>query len=460
MRPLGRRSLRARLFVLIVLPLIVVAALSSAARFHTARDMSQQLYDDTLRVVAHTVAREVVLTRGDLVTDALLESLVTALGDPIFYQVRADEGYFIVGHSDAPEPANTAEVPGGVPFFFDAVYHGMPVRVVMLREFIADPEFDGWTSVTVWQTVTQRQALRLNLVGQAMLNGLLLVLAAAGLVWFGINRGLAPLTDLRAAVARRSETDLGPIRRGVPREVAPLVSTINSLFARLSAELDRRKAFISDAAHQLRNPVAAIQAQAEAAQAAKGSADMAARLDDLTIAARRLSRMSQQLLRLDAAQHSAQTGDAVDLSALAAEVARRRVPAALAAGVDLELDAPEAPLPVRINPVMIEEAIDNLIDNALKYGAAPGTRLAISLRRDTDMAVLTVADEGRGIAPQDAERVFERFFRLAPDDDSTGCGLGLPIVRTIAQSAGGDARILPSAKGCHIALSLPLSEAA
>lgn len=460
MNPLQQRSLRARLFVLIVLPLVVVAALSSLARFHLAREMSQQLYDDTLKVVAHTVAREVVLTRGDLVTDALLDSLVNALGDPIFYQVRADEGYFIAGHSDAPTPPDPAQVPGGVPFFFDAVYHGMPVRVVMLREFIADPEFDGWTSVYVWQTVSQRQALSLTLVAQAAVNLLLLVLSAAGLAWFGINRGLAPLMDLRAALARRSETDLAPIRRPVPREVAPLVATINGLFARLSAELARRNAFISDAAHQLRNPVAAIQAQAESAQAAQSDADLAARLDDLTVAARRLSRMSQQLLRLDAARESGQGDVSTDLGALAAEVARRFVPRALAARVDLELEAPDEALPVRANPVMLEEAIDNLIDNALKYGAPPDSRLLVSLGQEGGMAVLTVADEGPGIAPEDAEAAFSRFVRLAPEDDATGCGLGLPIVRAIARSAGGEARILPSDRGCHVALSLPLAGAA
>ena len=457
-RPQSRaRSLRTRLFVTIMLPLIVVAGLSSVVLQWLSREMSHNLYDDTLRVVAHTVAREVVLTKGDLVTDSLLDSLVGALGDPIYYQVRADGGYFLAGHSDAPLPDNPPDMPGGVPVFFDAVYHGEPVRAVILREFISDPDFDGWTTVEVWQTVTQRQALSMRMLAQSAVVLVLLLGAAAVLIWFGIRRGLAPLTDLRAALALRGAHDLRPIRRPVPPEARPLVTTINTLFARLSAELERRNAFISNAAHQLRNPVAAIQAQAEAARDSRTPGDQAERLRDLTDTARRLSRMSRQLLRLDAASQRRLPEDTppADLAGLASEVARRYVPAALRADIEIEYDGPQTPLFVRGDPVLIEELIDNLIDNALRYGCPPGSSLRLAVAESGGRAVLTVADEGPGIPPDDTEKVFERFVRLSHVEDG-GCGLGLPIVRAIARGAGGTARVVPTPRGCTIRVALPL----
>ena len=457
---LGRTpSLRTRLFVLLVVPLVFVALASSVVRYWSAQDMSKDLYDDTLKVVAHAVAREVVLTKGDLVADALLDSLVGALGDPIFYQVRAADGRFVTGHSDAPIPSEGLDVPGGTPVFFDSHYHGRPVRVVILREFIADIDFDGWTTVQVWQTVTQRQALSLSLVGQSVFNLLLIVGSAAILFWFGINWGLTPLTDLRSAVGLRSASDLRPIRRPVPHEVAPLVETINSLFARLREELDRRNAFIGNAAHQLRNPVAAIQAQAEAALSASSDSGRTARLEDLAQAARQLSRMSHQLLNFDIANEG--RGDDLqppsDLTGLVADVARRHVPRALRAHVDIELEPATEPLPIAGNRVMLEEAIDNLIDNGLKYGCAEGGRLSLVVERMGNMAALTVADDGPGIPPEASEQVFDRFVRLSEDSDG-GCGLGLSIVRAIAQRAGGDVGIIAVNNGCTVRMKLPIAQ--
>ncbi|MDO5648296.1 sensor histidine kinase [Paracoccus sp. (in: a-proteobacteria)] len=456
----GARSLRTRLFVLIVGPQLVLAVTASIILNWMARDVSRELYDDTLKVVAHAVAREVMVTRGDVLADDLLQSLQEALGDTIYYQVHAAGGRFVVGRTDAPPLPAGVEYPEGMAVFYNAVYDARPVRVVVLREYITDPELDGWTTVRVWQTVTQRQALGWQMMGQAVVVLALMVVSVAGLVWFGINRGLSPLTDLRNAVALRSTNELRPIRRRVPREVMPLVTTINGLFTRLSAELDRRRAFISNAAHQLRNPVAAIQAQAESALAAATDHDRQHRLRDLAELARRLSRLTQQLLRLDLVSDDGGATPPpapVDMGAIVANVARRHVPAALRRDVDVALNAPDAALPVAVNPVLLEEAVDNLIDNALKYGCPPGRELRLDLSQRDGRVILNVTDDGPGIPADLHESVFDRFFRVVDNDDG-GSGLGLPIVRAIARRAGGDAAVVASARGCTICLWLPLAK--
>jgi two-component system, OmpR family, sensor histidine kinase TctE len=456
-----RPSLRLRLFLGILLPLVVLSVVVSGLRYRSAQEMSQNLYDNTLKVVAHAIARDVVLTKGDVLADALLESLMGAMGDPIYYQVYAPEGGFLTGYSDAPIDVALVDLPGGRPVFANAWYQGRPVRVVLLREFISDPEFSGWTTVQVWQTVTQRQALSLQLLAQAAQMLVLVVGAAALLVWFGINWGLRPLTDLRAAVLRRSPDELGPIRRPVPSEAAPLVAAMNALFTRLRKAFDRRDAFIANAAHQLRNPIASIQAQAEAACGARSEADLRARVRDLHEVARRTSRLTRQLLSLDTAAQRpfAPDGAALDLAEIAAEAARRHVPRALDRDVELNFeiaDGAESPdLTVAGDAVLLEEAVDNLVDNALRYGCPEGG--AISLRvaaRDGEVS-LSVSDCGPGIGQRDAQRVFERFTRL-DEDGGRGCGLGLSIVRTIATRHGGriDLDRSPSGGACFT-LSLP-----
>ncbi|MCC5959046.1 MAG: sensor histidine kinase N-terminal domain-containing protein [Rhodobacteraceae bacterium] len=455
-------SLRLRLFMLIILPLVAVAMMAGALRFWQAQTMSQALYDDALKVVAHVVAREVIITQGDVVSDALLDSLVGVLGDPIFYNVSAADGRFLAGFTDIPANIVPDDLRGGEPHFFDFIYADKPVRAVALREFISDPFFDGWTTVLVWQTTTQRRALSMVILQQALSILLAVVVTAAAAVWFGIARGLRPLTDLRAAVSLRSPSELGPIRRVVPTEVRPLVGTMNSLFARLQAEMQRRNAFIANAAHQIRNPVAAIKAQAEAAISTKDPDQRDVRLQDLHTAASELSRLSQQLLSLESADHSG-LGDTalIDFTWLVADMARKFAPAALDQAIEINLDAPEQPLNVQGNEILLREAVENLLDNALRYGAANGGELTLRLECEQQHVKLFVKDEGPGIPVLASEQVFERFIRLPQADGKeqarSGCGLGLAIVRTIAASHGGSAHVAPETTGCTIVLTLPLA---
>ena len=457
-------SLRLRLFVLILLPLVAVAMLAGAVRYWQAQTMSQALYDDALKVVAHVVAREVIITQGDVVSDALLNSLIGVLGDPIFYNVSAADGRILAGYTDMPENIVPADLRGGEPHFFDFVYNDRPVRAVVMREFIADPFFDGWTTVVVWQTITQRHALSMIILRQAVMLLALVVVTAAAAVWLGIAQGLRPLTDLREAVALRSPSELGPIRRVVPAEVRPLVGTMNSLFARLQDELHRRNTFIANAAHQIRNPVAAIRAQAEAALASRDVEQRQARLQDLHEAASDLSRLSQQLLSLETADHST-TGpmEQIDFTQLVADMARKFAPGALGQEVEINLDAPDEPAIVQGNAILLREAIENLLDNALRYGARNGGELALRLEHDPRQVTLLVADEGPGIPEAAFEQVFERFQRLPRPGEgghpSSGCGLGLAIVRSIATAHGGTAQLRRAAKGCCVALVLPLADA-
>jgi two-component system sensor histidine kinase TctE len=453
------RSLRSRLIVMIIGPLLVIASLAAVARYVLALGISERLYDHTLAVVALAVSRDVVLSEGDLLAERLRERLSEALGDPIYYRVTGPGGRFITGYSDAPAPPGQGAADAGQPAFYDGVYLGAPVRGVVLREFIAEPQIGGWVTVHVWQNVTEREALSLELVGHSLLLLFAVIVTACATVWFGVTWGLRPLLSLRDAVRQRSPDDLGAIRRPLPREVRPLAEAMNALFLRLASAFSERDALISDAAHQLRNPIAGIRAQAEAAETTSDPDELRQRVAEVAEAARHASRLTQQLLSMEKARgrRTAQGAPAIDMAALAAEVARIHAPAALRRGVDLSFERGDGDAMVRGDRVMLGEALDNLLDNALRYGGRDGGAVRVEVGRIGDRVRFAVADDGPGVAATDRERIFDRFYRGA-DDGSDGCGLGLPIVREIAARHGGAVRLVEGSPGARFELDLPAAE--
>lgn len=445
---LERLSMRGRLFALLMVPLIVVATVASFARYQAANQLSRELYDNTLLAVALTISRDVVLSEGDVLTESLLEELTTALGDPVYYRITGPGGSFVTGYSDPPAMPPGAQSQGSDPVFFDSLSAGRAVRAVVLREFISEPQFGGWVTVEVWQTVTQRSALSRKLVAQSSLLLGSVILTAALILWFGIQLGLKPLLDLRDAIGQRSADDLRPIRRWVPPELRPLVQTTNSLFGRLARAFELRDGFISDAAHQMRNPVAAIQSQAEAAGSAKTEKELRERVAGLVTSARITSRLTSQLLSLERVRGRSLKAfvQPVDLVSLVRDRVRPFAEAQLRRDVDVTFDVSGAVRPVSCDPVLVEEMVANLLDNAAKYALTPGGRLDVSVVFSPLSVLLRFADDGPGIPAEMQTRVFDRFLRL-DEDQSRGCGLGLAIVSDVAQAHDGTAQCRSEGRG-------------
>ncbi len=453
---LRRLSLRGRLYLLLMIPLIAVATGASFARYQAAHRLSQELYDNTLLVVALTISRDVVLSEGDMLTETLLEDLTTALGDPVYYRITGPGGSFVTGYSDPPDVPEGMVAEGGSPIFYDSVSQGRSVRAVTLREFISEPQFGGWVTVEVWQTTTQRHALSRELVVQSVFLLGSVIATAAIILWFGIQLGLKPLLDLREAIGQRSADDLRPIRRWVPPELRPLVRTLNSLFDRLSRAFALRDGFISDAAHQMRNPVAAIQSLAEAAISAPDEAELRSRVQDVAESARQTSRLTSQLLSLERVRGRSlrELAKPLDLVALVREKIRPFAETQLRRGVDVGFLVTGSPEPVRCDPVLIEELVANMLDNAAKYALRCGGQLEVTICFEAETVLLRFRDDGPGIPADLRERIFDRFFRI-DTDQSLGCGLGLAIVSDVAQSHGGSARCLADESGATFGITLP-----
>jgi two-component system sensor histidine kinase TctE len=219
--------------------------------------------------------------------------------------------------------------------------------------------------------------------------------------------------------------------------VLPLLSAFNAMLVRLGGAAAAQKRFVADAAHQLRTPLAALRIQLERALRETDTALRETLLQQLVGAVERTARLSTQLLMLARAEPGATTPplERVNLCELAFNVGSAWVNRALQQGVDLGLAAPETPLFVIGESIMLGELINNLVDNALRYG---GKNITLQVAATPHGVELAVEDDGPGLAAAEEGRVFERFYRV-PGNTSDGSGLGLAIVREIARGYGAEA---------------------
>jgi len=266
---------------------------------------------------------------------------------------------------------------------------------------------------------------------------LLFALPALGLlVWLNVARGLRPLAALGRQVAQREPGNLIALdAAGVPAEVVPLIASLNRLFGRVSELIGNERRFTADASHELRTPLAALRTQAQVARAATHDAARYHALDNVIAGCDRATHLVAQLLTL-ARLEPEQLRDGknrCDLHALASAAIAEVAPMALSRNVEIELA--ESPcVEIQGYPGLIAIALRNLIDNAVRYSPG-GSTVRVETASSKAAATLTITDQGPGIAPEDRSKVGERFYRILGSDE-TGSGLGLSIVKRIAELHG------------------------
>ncbi|SAL62143.1 ATP-binding protein [Caballeronia telluris] len=282
---------------------------------------------------------------------------------------------------------------------------------------------------------------------------LVLLLPFLGLaVWLIVGRGLAPLQRVTRALDTRHPEALEPLPdTRLPQEVQPVVHALNALLSRLATALDTQKAFVADAAHELRTPLAAVQIQAQLVARAQDDGARKEALADLQAGIARATRLAEQLLALARAEPDSKTSmQDVDLHALVDECVGASVLLAQERGVDLGIETSEAAT-VTGNRDALRVMLNNLIDNATKY-TPRGGRVDVSLKVEEGRPVVRIADSGPGIPADERERVFDRFYRVGEGasrtrTDVAGSGLGLAIVKRIADQNGARVVLGESAAG-------------
>jgi two-component system sensor histidine kinase QseC len=273
------------------------------------------------------------------------------------------------------------------------------------------------------------------------------------LIWISISRGLRPLAQLSEAIAARDADNLEPIHlERVPAEAQALTDALNHLLQRLAHSIDKERSFTADAAHELRTPLAAIKVQAEVALAAPDDAGRRHAIGQVIAGVNRTTHLAQQLLllaRLDHLETAAR--QPVDLGNLARACVAQRADDATRKGIEFDVAAAPGCV-LQGDPAMLSILLDNLLDNAIKYGRAPG-RIAVAVERRQSAPQLTIQDDGDGVAAADRERLQDRFFR-APGNQVAGSGLGLSIVDKIAAAHGGSIRFGPGLDGRGLGVTI------
>jgi two-component system sensor histidine kinase QseC len=341
-----------------------------------------------------------------------------------------------------------------------------PDQARLLREngWVTSLETDGATGLRLERSHEVDDLWMLSMSGISFLASstvfsLPLLLLPA---WLIVGIGLRPLREIAAAIEQRAVSDLTALPASKYRELSPLVDAINRLMKRLSERIEREHQFLTDAAHELKTPLAAVQLNAHVL-VSRCDLETRARAQDAVTGLRdgvdRATRMVHQLLALERTQLEAAPAPfpPFELGSLVRDRLAAAVPLALQRGIEIEFQSDaECHLPLHVES--IAALVDNLVSNAIKYSPENGT-IAVELAPTADGCRLSIADQGPGIEPSLRHKVFERFYRI-PGQDQPGSGLGLAIAERAAERNRASIRLDGRADGAGLRVTVDFAAAA
>ena len=426
-------SLQLKLSFSLSLAVLSVAVIAGIFSFVSALDEAHELQDDTLRQIAALIDRQgVPFVRppgGATVTSDDKDSRVV-----VEYLSEGGQGGqpgVGTGNADARLPI-PADLPDGA--------HTLKIEGESFRVLVKTATSGGRIAVT--QETDVRDEIARDSALRTSMPFLVLVPILFFLIAHLVRKMFRPIAALSLEIDQRAERELHPVETShLPVEVRPFVVAINRLLTRVAQSMKAQHRFVADAAHELRSPLTALSLQAERLAEAEMSATARERLSSLRQGIERQRNLLDQLLTLARAQSPAepsQATQAVSVLSVYRRVLEDLMPLAKAKGIDAGVEGDEDAL-VRASELDLTALVKNLVDNAIRY-TPRGGKVDLSVRRTPTHVLLRVVDNGPGIAPDERARVFDPFYRTL-GSDQVGSGLGLSIVKTIAERIGADVRL-------------------
>ena len=430
-----QRSLLGEILDWMLAPLFLLWPMSVAITYVVAQNIANVPYDRALANNLHVLTRQVHAQDGRAtlkMTDAAREVLRADETDSVFWLALGSRGEYLGGDRALPLPASVGQPSPGQVLYEDDTLRGFGVRMAYTWVDLNLPSTQP-ALLIVAETVEKRTQLANDIIKGVIIPQFVVLPVAVLLVWFGLSRGVAPLNALQQRLRARRPDDLSPIdERAAPSEIAPLLAAMNDLLDRLSSNVQAQRRFVADAAHQLKTPLAGLRTQAELAarRQSRGNAIQPAPVGHrigarhppgepaAAAGARREPRRHRPGPHRPE-RHRLRAGHALGA---ARAVAQHRP----------GFEGAETPVEINGNPLLLAELLNNLVDNALRY-TPRGGHITVRVQSLGEQGVLEVEDSGPGIAPEERERVFDRFYRVL-GTLSDGSGLGLAIVREIAQT--------------------------
>jgi signal transduction histidine kinase len=410
------RSLRLRLLLALMAMLAVAAGIMGLLTYRSVLEETESLFDYQLRQMALSLRDqgEISPDQASAFADEDLDFVVQiwSIDGRSVYQSRL--------HSELPARAmlGLADVRAG----------GQVWRTFSVAT--------SQRVIQVAQPLNIRERLAANAALHSVVPLLLIAPVLALVVWWVAKLTLRPLNALATELRARDGQSLAPLpTQQLPEEVSPLVGAFNQLLRRLSQSLDTQRAFVSDAAHELRSPLTALKLQLQMLRRAADEPAREQATSALAAGIDRATRLVEQLLALARSEPGAPAVAMApqDLTEIVRQAVADTVPMALSRGVELELFA-DRPVQVQGDRASLAAMVRNLADNAVRY-SPNGARVELRVTQERGDAVLHVDDAGPGIPPSERERVFDRFYRRASNDEP-GTGLGLAIVKSVAERHG------------------------
>ncbi|WP_299139335.1 sensor histidine kinase [uncultured Tateyamaria sp.] len=428
-------SLRRRLTLTLIGGAAVLAILFYLVVRTYAQQIAQQSQDRILEASVTSLLDAAVVRDGQIELDvpyAAFSMLDTAADDRVFYAIQQGNkvlsGYDGLALDDAD--------PSAGPSFATRAFQGTQVRVARLTRNLPASPRPVLLTVSVAQTRDSLAGTLWTISVNAAVFGAAFFLLAAGMALWTSASTLRPLGQIAASVARRGPGDLRPVIRPVPLELSPLVASFNSLMTRLSHSLTQSETFIAEAAHRVRTPLATVRSHAEATLMRVDKDENRQALRSMIRAIDESSRAAGQLLdhaMVTFRSDQLETQD-VDLVTICSEIVDRLTPVAEMMDLELGLQS-DGPVPVRADPILIQNAVRNLVDNALKYSAAEGAiQITVTARPSP---TITVTDQGIGFPQTEMASLSQRFQRGDNAKGTVGSGLGLTIAKDVAEAHGG-----------------------
>ena len=450
-------SLRARLTLIILCPLMVIALVVGYWAYLDAQTRAAERFDLSLLSTVLAISRDTALSGGDALSPATRDLLRDTSGGSVFYHVYAPDGVYVTGYATPPIPKDGEINREEQQIFFDANYRGASVRALRFTDVMNIQGLSGQFTFTVWQEMSVLRGFVDSLTRRTFLVIAPLLAALTLIVWFGVRIGMTPLLDLQSAIARRSSDDLAPIKRAVPVEVRGIVGTLNDLLGELTTTLRAKDEFLSNAAHQLRNPIAGVLSMSEAVKSATTLQDAQERSETLVIAARETADLTNALLAFERAKYPKpkELLPEVCLQEIVNAVANRTAQVRQKQNVTLSLSMPDDDLLLPADPVLLEEAILNLVTNALVHGGKDLSKISIVAECLEGAISVAITDNGIGMRPDQVPMAKSRFGQIQA---SGGSGLGLPIAQAVVEGMGGQFDVDASQNGLSIHLQFPLPQ--
>lgn len=436
-------SLRKRLTAILIGGAAVLAVLLYVVARSYATQIAQQGQDSILRASVTSILDAAVIRDGQLEIDFPYSSfsiLKTESDDRIFYAIYQDNA-LLSGYADLP----VVHLGSGTSTSVQTVeMNGISLRTAFASRTLIGADIRMRISVSVGQTqdalaVTLRRISNNVAVFGAVFFGLATLLS-----FWATSSTIGQLKRLTNSVTRRGPQDLSPVAKPVPSEMVPLVSSLNNLMARLDQSLSQSEDFIAEAAHRVRTPLATVRSHAEATLQRVGKEENRQAMRAMIRAIDESSRAAGQLLDHAMITFRADHLDRqdIDLVDLAQELVLRLAPIAEMKDIELRLTGAQS-VPVSGDPILLQNAIRNIIDNALKYSPSDSV-IAIKV---TSEPAIHIADSGPGFPVDEINTLSARFARGTNAQGIIGSGLGLTIARDVAAAHGGSLTLSNKPKG-------------